>query len=153
MIDEAEMQEELDRIIFEVTRRGGGAADLAARIPGSARTVLDQEHGRLSTGIDQRMMPRRDSLGTRADDRGGAVGVDWNLPDIKKRSEAQRAESLANRLWKSVVDHDEVSMRLILRLMGEESWKKGQPITYDDVKKIAVEQLKLAAAKMGRPKV
>lgn len=87
--------------------------------------------------------------------REGAVRgeVNWHqpLPDIVKRTPQQRAESLANRLWASVKDHNPVETELILKMIHQDAWKAGKPISYDDVKKVAADLMRQAAAKAGGP--
>ena len=64
-----------------------------------------------------------------------------------KRTEMQRVESLANRLWGAVADRNPGETERILKLMQAEGWKAGSPISYEEVKRIAITQMKLAAAK------
>jgi hypothetical protein len=83
-----------------------------------------------------------------------AVEFNWeqgDLPALLRRSPAQRAESLANRLWQSVKDHRPAETELVLQLLHEEQWKKGMPISYEDVKQAAMELMRQAAAKAGGP--
>ena len=79
--------------------------------------------------------------------------VNWHQPlsEIKKRTPAERAESLANRLWQSVKDHNPVETEMILKMIHQDAWKAGKPISYDDVKAVAVELMRKAAAKAGGP--
>lgn len=74
---------------------------------------------------------------------------DGELPRLVKRTPAQRTESLANRLWQSVKDHDPVATEMVLKLLYEDAWKRGMPISYDDVKNIAANLMRQAAAKAG----
>ena len=64
-----------------------------------------------------------------------------------KRTELQRVESLANRLWGAVADRNPGETERILKMMQVEGWKAGSPISYEEVKRIAITQMKLAAAK------
>jgi hypothetical protein len=87
----------------------------------------------------------------------GNRGVDWGkqeyvqevdkLPDPKKRSERERVESLSAKLWAAVQNHQPGEMEVVLKMLQAEAWKQGQPVTYEDVKQLAIEQMKLAAAK------
>jgi hypothetical protein len=105
-----------------------------------------------------------DSAGVRAgilmDVQGGALsrempitgGVNWQggeVAPIRKRTPAERAESLANRFWQSVKDHDPAQTEMILKQLYGEAWKAGMPISYDEVKQVATNALRLAAAKAG----
>lgn len=92
-------------------------------------------------------------------DQGGALSrqvpitgdVNWHqdLPALRKRSLAQRAESLANRFWAAVKDHDPAQTELMLKMLYQDSWKVGQPISYDEVKQVAINLLRQQAAKSG----
>lgn len=78
--------------------------------------------------------------------------VNWDQAPLKKRSERERVESLAARLWKSVEERKPGEMELILQEMATESWKRGDPVTYEDVKRLAITQMKMAAEKAKNPK-
>lgn len=69
-------------------------------------------------------------------------------PSTVKRTDRARVESLANRLWKAVQSHNPAETELILQMLQAEGWKAGSPVSYEEVKNIAVQQMKLAAAKM-----
>jgi|SRR6476619_4482911 len=91
---------------------------------------------------------------------GSTPKVDWGqteytqevdkLPDPKKRSERERVESLSAKLWKAVQDHKPGEMELVLKMLQAEAWKQGRPVTYEDIKQLAIEQMKLAAAKAAQ---
>lgn len=91
----------------------------------------------------------------------GERGVDWGkqeytqdvdkLPDPKKRSERERVESLSAKLWAAVQNHKPGEMEVVLKMLQAEAWKQGQPVTYEDVKQLAIQQMKLAAAKAQKP--
>lgn len=91
--------------------------------------------------------------GTLSEGVAVSAPVDWRTPlsDIKKRTPAQRAEALAQKFWQSVKDHDPAQTELVLKMLYQDSWKKGQPISYDEVKQLAVELLRTTAAKAGGP--
>lgn len=90
--------------------------------------------------------------GTLANEGSITAQVEWqggeNTP-LRRRSPAERAESLAQRFWASVKDHDPAQTEVILKQLYGDAWKAGKPISYDEVKRVAVEALRLAAAKQG----
>jgi hypothetical protein len=104
--------------------------------------------------------PRGGGAGILMDVQGGALsrevpitgGVAWeggDLPTIRKRTPAERAESLANRFWQAVKDHDPAQTEIILKQLYGEAWRAGMPISYDEVKQLAANVMRLAAAKAG----
>lgn len=64
---------------------------------------------------------------------------------LKKRSDRERAESLARRFWETVRDNPKMAP-LVLQELHSEYWKAGQPVSYEDMKNAAIELLKKAAA-------
>lgn len=70
---------------------------------------------------------------------------------IKKRSDRERAESLARRFWETVRDNPKMAP-LVLQELHSEYWKAGQPVSYEDMKTAAIELLKKAAADAARRK-
>ena len=75
------------------------------------------------------------------------VQFDFNLPRLQKRTEAQRVESMTRRLMEAVKNHQPGEMQLILQQMSAEGWKAGSPVSYEEVKRVAIEAMKTAAAK------
>lgn len=70
---------------------------------------------------------------------------------IKKRSDRERAESLARRFWETVRDNPKMAP-LVLQELHSEYWKAGQPVTYEEMKQAAIELLKKAAAEAAGKK-
>lgn len=77
--------------------------------------------------------------------RAMSHGEFFDLTPLKKRTDAQRAESMASRIWKAVQDGEPLMVERVLREIHGEKWKAGDPITYEEVRAWAVEQLKQAA--------
>ena len=71
-----------------------------------------------------------------------------DIPEVVKRTETQKVEHMAARLWESVQNRNYDDIEGIMRIMQAEGWARGTPITYDDVRRIVIDQLKLAAAKI-----
>lgn len=67
------------------------------------------------------------------------------VSEIVKRSDRERVESLANRLWQAVESRNPGDMVGVLRLMQAEGWKQGQTLSFEDVKRVAIAQMKKAA--------
>ena len=63
---------------------------------------------------------------------------------VKKRSDAERVESLARRFWDTIKDNPSMAP-LVLQELQAEYWKAGQTVAYEDIKQAAIELLKKAA--------
>lgn len=75
------------------------------------------------------------------------IQVDPNfmaVDEIKKRTDRERAESLARRFWETCRDNPGMAP-LVLQSLHEEGWKQGRPVSYEDLKDAAIKMLKKAA--------
>ncbi|HSE44953.1 MAG TPA: hypothetical protein VLA89_06455 [Gemmatimonadales bacterium] len=70
---------------------------------------------------------------------------------IVKRSDRDRVHSLAKRFWDTVKDNPNMAP-LVLQELQQEYWKKGQPVSYEDMRLAAVELLKKAAIEAQKGK-
>jgi len=68
---------------------------------------------------------------------------------IVKRSNAQRTEAMAKRLWDAIQKNPQQA-GVLLKYVHEAAWRDGMPVSYDDLKEVAVELLRKAAAKKRR---
>lgn len=107
----------------------------SAYVPGVGALILP--------GTEGGSMAREGSITAPVEWHGGE-----NEP-LRRRSPAERAESLAQRFWASVKDHDPAQTEIVLKQLYGDAWKSGMPISYDEVKQVAIEALRLAAAKQG----
>lgn len=81
--------------------------------------------------------------------RGHQANIAWNLPPLKKRTDRERVESFTKRLL-DAIEKQPWEADMILRGAAAESWKKGHPISFDELKAIAapfIEQAQKEAAK------
>jgi hypothetical protein len=74
---------------------------------------------------------------------------DFNLPRLIKRSPNERVESLARKLMDSVKQHRPGETAIILQQMSEEGWKQGSPVSYEEVKRVAIEAMRKAAGQQA----
>jgi hypothetical protein len=72
--------------------------------------------------------------------RSDATPEDWGVAPVKRRSADQRVESLTRRMWEQI-QADPKMAAAILKTYQEDLWRAGTPISYDDLKKIAIELL------------
>lgn len=70
---------------------------------------------------------------------------------LKKRTDRERAESLARRFWSTVKDNPSMAP-LVLKELQIEYWKAGQPISFEQMKEAAIQLLKKAAVDAARRK-
>lgn len=82
------------------------------------------------------------------DEREIEVEVDKSFmhqAPIKKRTNDERAESLARKFWATCRDDPSLAP-LVLKELQAEEWRQGRAVSYDDMRAAAVELLKKAAA-------
>lgn len=72
--------------------------------------------------------------------------VRWDIPKIKKRTDQERAISLANRLFTAVKKRQPAEMDYVLREFQIDKWKSGEPISFEDCQTWAAGILRKAAA-------
>lgn len=68
---------------------------------------------------------------------------DWGVTPLQRRTGPQRLESLSRRIWNQI-QADPTMTPQILKYYHEELWKSGMPVTYEDIKNIAIGLLEKA---------
>lgn len=130
-----ELREKLLKQAKQDNRRFKGYSPVGVEIDGAARPGLQKLGQAASQGLSPRALVAPTGTG------------EFDKRPEQKRTELQRVESLANRLWGAVSDRNPGETERILKMMQAEGWKAGSPISYDEIKRIAITQMKLAAAK------
>lgn len=130
-----ELKEKLLKQAKNDNRQFKGYSPVGVEIKGTARPGLQKLGRAASQGLAMRNPVTPTGVG------------EFDKKIEPKRTEMQRVESLANRLWGAVADRNPGETERILKMMQAEGWKSGSPISYEEVKRIAITQMKLAAAK------
>ncbi len=78
--------------------------------------------------------------------KGTSVSHTFDIPDIKKRSDVQRVESMAKRLF-DTIEKNPWEADMILKGMAAEYWKAGKPISFDELKALAAPYIEKASKK------
>lgn len=76
----------------------------------------------------------------RAVTSGPASPEQWGVDAVARRSGVERVESLTRRLWDQIQANPQMA-GAILKDYQLELWRNGTPVSYEDLKKIAVELL------------
>lgn len=69
-----------------------------------------------------------------------ATPEDWGVAPLQRRTQMQRVESLTRRMWEQI-QRDPKMAAAILKTYQEDLWRSGTPISYEELKKIAIELL------------
>lgn len=139
-MDEA-LREKLLKQAREDKRVFKGASPVGVALQGVVRPGIKKLGASAAHGLKPQQQATRTIEGTFDD-----------IPAIVKRTDRQRVEHMAERLWKSVAEHNWIDVENCMRLLQAEGWKVGQTITYEDIKTLVIEQMKLAASKMQEQK-
>lgn len=71
-------------------------------------------------------------------------------PQLRKRSDIARMESMSRRLWKAVQTGDYLEQQELLRRMQGSLWQQGKPIAFEDMKQVAAEVMRDALRRKGQ---
>ena len=117
----------------------------ALRDPRKARGHVAASYGRGKTGA----LDWRDSAFPNGKPSDQVVEAQFARDPIVKRTNQQRTEAMAKRLWDGIQKYPQLAP-VLLKYVHEEAWKDGMPMSYDDLKEVAVELLRKQAAKLER---
>lgn len=132
------MEEYVEEVKGQLRR--GKTPDIEGQVEGYAAATIERD------GVYSAGLVKEENTALNKQKRY-QVNYQDDLPDIVRRTEAQRAESMAARLWEAVEQRRPGEMAAILKMIQGDAWQKGKPVSYDEVKAVAIEQLKIAAAK------
>lgn len=155
----------------------------SGELRGLIEEIEDPKLRKRALDLLNREDPRKEYRGffSRADDRGRAGIAPWkqstaigpagqsrivektyNVPirddmrpaPIQKRTHVQRVESLARRFWETIQQNPALAPA-VLREIQAEYWKAGEPVTFEDCRRAAIELLRRVEQEMkdaGRTK-
>ncbi len=133
MTDEAEREEWLDKKLAEA--KDADTTPIAGK-KSSVATIQDRTYKAFERQPDNvaRALPDMD------------MGVEFLLPDIRKRTAAERSLSLGSRLWKAALQNP-AEMQLLLQRIQSHLWQQGRTVAFDDIKRVADELIAVAEKK------
>lgn len=71
---------------------------------------------------------------------GPATPEQWGVQAVARRNANERVESMTRRLWDQIQANPRMAAA-ILKDYQLELWRQGTPVSYDDLKKVAIELL------------
>lgn len=78
--------------------------------------------------------------------KGHDVKVAFDLPEIRKRTERERVDSMTRRLM-AAIESQPWEAEMILKGIQLEEWRKGHPVAYEDLRTAAAPLIEMAQKK------